>query len=87
MALLTVCDDATTRDRYHSGQYGVHYTLGLQWGTDARYTKAIGALKHYTMYSVEAGRGSTYFDISSYDIEDTYLPAFRAPVTEAGSLG
>ena len=38
---------------------------GLQWGADAKYTKAIGALKHYTMYSVEAGRGRTYFEISS----------------------
>jgi beta-glucosidase-like glycosyl hydrolase len=36
---------------------------------------------------VEAGRGSTYFDISTYDIEDTYLPGFKAPVTQAGSLG
>ena len=38
-------------------------------------------------YSVENGRGSTYFDISTFDVEDTYLPAFKAPVTEARSLG
>ena len=50
-------------------------------------TKAIGALKHYTIYSVENGRGSTYFDISTYDIEDTYLPQFKAPVTKTKSLG
>ena len=31
------------------------YTNGLQWGDDPKYTKAIGALKHYTIYSVETG--------------------------------
>lgn len=66
-------------DPYHSGSYGVAYTKGLQWGNDTRYTKAIGALKHYTIYSVEAGRGKTYFDIATRDIEDTYLPQFKAP--------
>ena len=39
------------------------------------------------MYSVETGRGSTYFDIATYDVEDTYLPQFKASVTEGGSLG
>ena len=69
------------------------YTNGLQWGEDARYTKAVGALKHYTIYSVEdsgghgARRGSSYFPIAMRDIEDTYLPQFKAPVVEAGSLG
>ena len=76
-----------SEDPFHSGTYGVAYTKALQWGADPKYTKAIGALKHYTMYSVEAGRGSTYFDISTYDVADTYLPQFRAPVTQAKSLG
>jgi beta-glucosidase-like glycosyl hydrolase len=39
-----------SEDPYHSGQYGSWYTQGLQWGNDTRYTKAIGALKHYTAY-------------------------------------
>ena len=75
------------------GQYGVAYTKGLQWGNDTRYTKAIGALKHYTIYSVEnsgghgASRGSSYFEIAMRDIEETYLPQFKAPVVEAKSLG
>ena len=79
--------EVPSEDPYHAGAYGVAYTQGLQWGTDSTYTKAIGALKHYTIYSVEAGRGSTYFTISAHDIEDTYLPQFKAPVTQAGSLG
>ena len=48
---------------------------------------AIGALKHYAIYNVEAGRGSTYFAIATHDIEDTYLPGFHATVKDAGSLG
>ena len=76
-----------SEDPFHSGSYGVAYTRGLQWGDDKKYTKAIGALKHYTIYSVKSGRGHTYFDISAHDIEDTYLPQFKAPVVEAQSLG
>jgi len=79
--------EVPSEDPFHSGAYGVAYTKGLQWGDDPRYTKAIGALKHYTIYSVEKGRGSTYFDISMRDIEETYLPQFKAPVVEAKSLG
>ena len=30
---------------------------------------------------------SNFFEISSRDIEDTYLPSFKAPVTQAKSLG
>ena len=37
-----------------AGQAGLG-AQGLQWGADAKYTKAIGALKHYTMYSWSAG--------------------------------
>ena len=83
-----------SEDPFHSGQYGVAYTKGLQWGNDTRYTKAIGALKHYTIYSVENSggknggsegfsRGSDYFEIAMKDIEETYLPQFKAPVVEA----
>ena len=55
--------------------------------------QAIGALKHYTIYSVENSgghgdsRGSSYFPIAMRDIEETYLPQFKAPVVEANSLG
>lgn len=38
-----------SEDPFHSGAYGVAYTKGLQWGDDPKYTKAIGALKHYTI--------------------------------------
>ena len=82
--------EVPSEDPYHAGRYGVAYTSALQWGEDPalrNYTKAIGALKHYTIYSVEKDRGSTYFDIASRDVEETYLPQFRAPVVEAGSLG
>jgi beta-glucosidase-like glycosyl hydrolase len=79
--------EVPSEDPFHSGSYGVAYTRGLQFGADPNYTKAIGALKHYTMYSVEQGRGSTYFEISSYDVEDTYLPQFKTSVMQGGSLG
>ena len=92
-ALLVLQVEVPSEDPFHSGQYGVAYTKGLQWGNDTRYTKAIGALKHYTIYSVEDSgghgekRGSDYFEIAMRDIEETYLPQFKAPVVEAKSLG
>ena len=49
--------EVPSEDPFHSGQYGVSYTRGLQWGDDPNYTKAIGALKHYTIYSVESSGG------------------------------
>ena len=39
------------------------------------------------LFLQEEGRGSTYFAISAHDIEDTYLPQFKAPVQKARSLG
>ena len=79
--------EVPTEDPFLGGAYGTAYTRGLQEGDDPNYVKAIGALKHYTIYSVEAGRGSTYFDIATHDMEDSYLPAFKASVVDGGSLG
>lgn len=79
--------EVPTEDPYVGGQYGAAYTRGLQEGDDPRYVKAIGALKHYTLYSVEQGRGSTFFEVATHDVEDSYLPAFRTAVIEGGALG
>jgi beta-glucosidase-like glycosyl hydrolase len=50
-------------------------------------TKLIAALKHYTAYSVETGRGSTNFWISQHDMEKTYLPPYRMAIENANNLG
>ena len=61
---------------------------GLQ-GSDPRYYRAISTPKHYAVHSgPEPTRHFADVDVSKHDMEDTYLPAFRAAITEgrAGSV-
>jgi beta-glucosidase len=75
-------------DPFLTGRMAVAYVTGLQ-GNDARYYRAISTPKHYAVHSgPEPTRHFADVDVSKHDMEDTYLPAFRAAVTEgrAGSV-
>ncbi|NUQ17868.1 MAG: beta-glucosidase, partial [Sphingomonas sp.] len=75
-------------DPFLTGRMAVAYVTGLQ-GTDPHYYRAISTPKHYAVHSgPEPTRHFADVDVSKHDIEDTYLPAFRAAVTEghAGSV-
>src|SRR5438045_1189212 len=75
-------------DPFLTGRMAVSYVTGLQ-GDDPHYYRAISTPKHYAVHSgPEPPRHSADVDISKHDMEDTYLPAFRAAVTEgrAGSV-
>jgi hypothetical protein len=50
---------------------------GLQEGPDAKHLRVIAALKHFAAYSVEDARSWRDFNISTFDLQDTYLPHFR----------
>ena len=69
-------------DPFLTGRMAVAFIQGLQ-GTDPRYFKVIATAKHYAVHS---GPESTrhQFDVhpSARDLEDTYLPAFRAAIVE-----
>jgi beta-glucosidase len=73
-------------DPYLTGRMGVSVVRGLQGDPNARYDKAHACAKHYAVHSgPEWNRHS--FDaknISNRDLCETYLPAFKALVTEAG---
>ncbi len=61
---------------------------GLQ-GDDPKYLKTVATPKHYAVHSgPESTRHAVNVEASRHDMEDTYLPAFRATVTEgkAGSV-
>ena len=61
---------------------GVAFVTGLQ-GDDPKYFQVIATPKHYAVHSgPEATRHSIDVDVTKHDMEDTYLPAFRATVTE-----
>jgi beta-glucosidase len=66
---------------------GVAYVTGLQ-GNDPKYLKALATPKHFAVHSgPEPTRHTVDIQVSKHDLEDTYLPAFRATVTAgAGSV-
>ncbi len=70
-------------DPFLTGRMGVAFVAGLQ-GDDPKYLKLISTPKHYAVHSgPEPSRHQDNVDVSPHDLEDTYLPAFRATVTEA----
>ena len=69
-------------DPYLTGRLGVAFIRGLQ-GDDPKYFKTVATSKHYAVHSgPESNRHREDVHPSAHDLEDTYLPAFRATVTE-----
>ncbi len=63
------------------------FVRGLQ-GTDPKYLKAAACAKHFAVHSgPEPSRHVDNFNPSTYDLWDTYLPAFRELVTRANVAG
>lgn len=74
-------------DPYLTARFGVAFIRGLQ-GDDPRQLKTLAAVKHFAVHSgPEADRHRDDIHPSPYDLEDTYLPAFRAAVTEGRAEG
>jgi beta-glucosidase len=70
-------------DPYLTSRMGVAFVTGLQ-GDDPRYLKTVATSKHFAVHSgPETTRHIVDVEVSRHDMEDTYLPAFRATVTEA----
>jgi len=70
-------------DPYLTGRMAVAFVKGMQ-GDDAHYYRVIATPKHYAVHSgPEPTRHSADVKVSKHDELDTYLPAFRAAVTEA----
>ena len=75
-------------DPFLTARMAVAFVTGLQ-GNDPRYYLAISTPKHFVVHSgPEPTRHFADVDVSKHDMEDTYLPAFRAAVVEghAGSV-
>ena len=69
-------------DPHLTSRMGVAFIHGLQ-GDDAKVFKTIATAKHYAVHSgPEVNRHRDDIHPSAYDLEDTYLPAFRASVVE-----
>ncbi len=69
-------------DPFLTAHMGVAFVKGMQ-GDDPKYYRVISTPKHYAVHSgPEPTRHFTDIDVSKHDELDTYLPAFRAAVTE-----
>ena len=65
-----------------TARLGVAFIQGLQ-GPDPSHPTVIATPKHFAVHSgPERGRHGFDVEPSPHDLEDTYLPAFRAAVTE-----
>jgi len=70
-------------DPFLSGRMGCAYVRGLQ-GDDARYLKVAACAKHFAVHSgPEALRHGFDAKVSSRDLAEYYLPAFKALAAEA----
>ena len=75
-------------DPFLTARMGVAFVTGMQ-GDDPKYYRVISTPKHYAVHSgPESTRHKADVMVSKHDELDTYLPAFRATVTEgkAGSV-
>ena len=83
--------EVPSEDPTLAGKLAASMTRGLQEGEDPKYVKLLGALKHFTAYSMEHSngkdRGGFSPTISKHDMSDSYLPAFRIGIEEGGALG
>jgi beta-glucosidase len=69
-------------DPFLTSRLGVAFVKGIQ-GDDPNYFRAIATPKHYAVHSgPETTRHKVNIDPSEHDLWDTYLPAFRATITE-----
>jgi beta-glucosidase len=69
-------------DPFLTARMAVAFVTGMQ-GDDPRYYRVISTPKHFAVHSgPEPTRHMADVDVSKHDEVDTYLPAFRAAVTE-----
>jgi len=70
-------------DPFLTGRMAVAFVAGMQ-GDDPKHLKVVSTPKHFAVHSgPEPLRHGFNVNVSPHDLEDTYLPAFRAAVTEA----
>ena len=75
-------------DPYLTSRLAVSFVTGLQ-GPDPEHPDVIATPKHFAVHSgPESTRHEANVFVSPHDLEDTYLPAFRAAIVEghAGSV-
>jgi beta-glucosidase len=71
-------------DPFLTGRMGLQFVKGMQ-GDDPKYLKTVATAKHYAVHSgPEPLRHEFNAKVSEVDLRETYLPAFRTLVVDAG---
>jgi len=71
-------------DPFLTGRMGYEFVRGMQ-GDNPKYLKTVATAKHYAVHSgPEPLRHSFNAKVSEIDLRETYLPAFRTLVMDAG---
>ena len=70
-----------------NGKYAAEMIQGMQTKDDDGFYLMLGFLKHFSAYSVEEDRFTSNFNISKYDLADTYLRQFKIAVTQGKPAG
>lgn len=72
-------------DPFLTSRLGVAFVKGLQ-GNDPKYLKVVATPKHYAVHSGPEPERHSFDAISTErDLQETYLPAFRATIVEGGA--
>jgi beta-glucosidase len=72
-------------DPYLTGRMGLQFVRGMQ-GDDPKYLKTVATAKHYAVHSgPESLRHKFNANVSEVDLRETYLPAFRTLIVDAGA--
>jgi beta-glucosidase len=73
-------------DPFLTGRMAVAFVTGMQ-GDDPKYLQVIATPKHFAVHSgPEPSRHVMNVEVSKHDMQDTYLPAFRAAVVEGKAV-
>jgi len=76
-----------SEDPFLSGEYAVEYVNGCQELDKNGHPRMLAFLKHFTAYSMEANRGHSDFNISKFDLFDSYLPQYKRAFQGAKAAG
>jgi beta-glucosidase len=72
-------------DPFLTGSMGYEFVKGMQ-GDDPKYLKTVATAKHYAVHSgPESLRHQFNAKVSDVDLRETYLPAFRTLIVDAGA--
>jgi beta-glucosidase len=72
-------------DPFLTGRMGMQFVKGMQ-GDDPKYLKTVATAKHFAVHSgPEPLRHEFNAKVSEVDLRETYLPAFRTLIMDAGA--